>query len=45
MVGILHNRDSEIVICPRFVNCDLVIYMNSSLGSVVPLAMFSLKIG
>ena len=30
------NRDSEIVICFRFVNSDL----NSTLGSVVPLAMF-----
>ena len=35
------NRDSEIVICSRFVNCELwSCDMNSTLGSVVPLAMF-----
>ena len=36
-------EDSEIVICPRFVNCELwSCDMNSTLGSVVPLAMFIL---
>ena len=35
------NRDSEIVICSRFVSCELrSCDMNSTLGSVVPLAMF-----
>ena len=35
------NWDSEIVICSRFVNCELwPCDMNSTLGSVVPLAMF-----
>ena len=35
------NRDSEIVIRSRFVNCELwSCDMNSTLGSVVPLAMF-----
>ena len=35
------NRDYEIVICSRFVNCELwSCDMNSTLGSVVPLAMF-----
>ena len=35
------NRDSEIVYCSRFVNCELwSCDMNSTLGSVVPLAMF-----
>ena len=35
------NRDSEIVICSRFMNCELwSCDMNSTLGSVVPLAMF-----
>ena len=35
------NLDSEIVICSRFVNCVLwSCDMNSTLGSVVPLAMF-----
>ena len=35
------NRDSEIVTYSRFVNCKLWICdMNSTLGSVVPLAMF-----
>ena len=35
------NRDSEIVICSRLVNCELWFCdMNSTLGSVVPLAMF-----
>ena len=35
------NRDSEIVTCSRFVNCELwSCDMNSTLGSVVPLAMF-----
>ena len=35
------NRDSEIVTCSRFVNCELLSCdMNSTLGSVVPLAMF-----
>ena len=35
------NRDSEIVICSKFVNCELwSCDMNSTLGSVVPLAMF-----
>ena len=34
------NRDSEIVICSRFVNCELwSCDMNSTLGSIVPLAM------
>ena len=36
ILKLMLNRDSEIVICFRFVNCDL----NSTLGSVVPLAMF-----
>ena len=36
------NRDSEFVICSRFVNCELwSCDMNSTLGSVVPLAMFN----
>ena len=35
------NRNSELVICSRFVNCVLwSCDMNSTLGSVVPLAMF-----
>ena len=35
------NQDSEIVICSRFVNCDRwSCDKNSTLGSVVPLAMF-----
>ena len=35
------NRYSEIVICSRFLNCELwSCDMNSALGSVVPLAMF-----
>ena len=35
------RRDSEIVIYSRFVNCELwSCDMNSTLGSVVPLAMF-----
>ena len=35
------NWDSEIIICSRFVNCELVSFdTNSTLGSVVPLAMF-----
>ena len=35
------NRDFEIVICSSFVNCALrSCDMNSTLGSVVPLAMF-----
>ena len=39
------NRDSEIVICSRFVNRELwSCNMNSTLGSVVPLAMFFLNI-
>ena len=37
------NRDSEIVICSRFLSCELwSCDMNSTLGSVVPLAMFFL---
>ena len=36
------NRTSKIVICSRFVNCKLwSCDMNSTLGSVVPLAMFN----
>ena len=35
------NRNYEIVICSRFVNCELwSCDMNSTLGSAVPLAMF-----
>ena len=35
------NRDLEILLCSRFVNCELwSCDMNSTLGSVVPLAMF-----
>ena len=35
------SRYSEIVICSRFLNCELwYCDMNSTLGSVVPLAMF-----
>ena len=38
------SRDSEIVICSRSVSCELwSCDMNSTLGSVVPLAMFDLK--
>ena len=34
-------RDSKIVICSIFVNCELLSCdMNSTLGPVVPLAMF-----
>ena len=41
----MFNRDSEIVTCSRFVNCELWICdMNSTLGSVVPLAMFIITI-
>ena len=36
ILKLMLNRDSEIVVCLRFVNCD----MNSTLGSGVPLAMF-----
>ena len=40
------NRDSDIVICSRLVNCELwSCDLNSTLGSVVPLAMFFLFSG
>jgi len=41
ILKLMLNRDSKIVICSRFVNCELwSCDMNSTLGSVVPLAMF-----
>ena len=39
------NRDFGIMICSRFVNCELwSCDMNSTLGSVVPLAMFIFRV-
>ena len=41
ILKLILNRNSEIVICSRFVNRELrSCNMNSTLGSVVPLAMF-----
>ena len=43
ILNLIFNRDSEIVLCSRFVNCELwSCDVNSTLGSVVPLAMFFL---
>ena len=41
LMKLMLNQDSEIVICSSFVSCALLSCdMNSTLGSVVPLAMF-----
>ena len=45
ILKLILNRNSEIVICSRFVNRELwSCNMNSTLGSVVPLAMFNQSI-
>ena len=46
ILKLMLNRDSEIVICSRVVNCELwSCAVNSTLGSVVPSAMFCFFIG